>query len=481
MTGYTYVTKIDDFRFEIPRKGAMNVPGKIFASEKILPQIVHEQAAAQVQNVAMLPGIVGYSLAMPDIHWGYGFPIGGVGAFREDTGVISPGGIGYDISCGVRLYRTHVPMKQYENRIDEILQLLFAAVPSGVGSTGRLKLSKKDMVNVLTTGAQWAVSQGYGTAEDIPCIEDKGYMKEADPDTISQRARERGLNQLGTLGSGNHFLEIQEVTDIYDERIASIFGVFHGQMVIMVHTGSRGLGYQVCDDFIRVMVEASRRYQIKLPDRQLACAPIRSPEGKRYFGAMAAATNFARANRQIIGGWVQETMIRVLKISPKDLGMQLVYDVSHNIGKMEEHVIDGKKHTVCVHRKGATRAFPPGHRELPDVYQTTGQPVIVPGSMGTASYLMAGTEQALSETFGSTCHGAGRVLSRSAAKRKVRGQEIKQQLHQRNILVYTDSYSGLAEEAPMAYKDVDDVVDICHQAGISKKVCRMKPRGVIKG
>lgn len=475
------LNKIDAYRWEIPKQGSMHVPGIIYASEKLITQIMSDQALQQVKNVATLPGIVSASLAMPDIHWGYGFCIGGVAAFRYDEGIISPGGIGYDISCGVRLMRTDLPIKEIKGKIDDILKILFSAVPSGVGSTGKIKLSKNEIKKVLRKGARWAVQNGYGTQEDLDCIEDGGSMDEADPEELSPRALERGTNQLGTLGSGNHFMEIQEVTDIYDKETADTFGLFKGQLVIMIHTGSRGLGYQVCDDYIKVMANASQKYGISLPDRQLCCAPITSQEGKRYFAAMAAATNFARANRQVIGSWVKETLLRVLRMSPAQAGIRLVYDVSHNIGKIEEHEINGKKIKLCVHRKGATRSLPPGSEFLPEAYRDIGQPVIIPGTMGTASYVLVGTDQAVKETFGSTCHGAGRVMSRTEAKRRVRGQEVKDQLKRKNILVYTDSYKGLAEEVPLAYKDVDEVVEVCHQAGLSKKVARMVPWGVIKG
>lgn len=480
-TSSVTLNQIDTCQYEIPQQGNMRVPGRIYSSEELIKHVINDQAIQQVKNVAELPGIVNKSLGMPDIHWGYGFCIGGVAAFDADRGIISPGGIGYDISCGVRLMRTNLIFKEIKSNVENLIKILFTAVPSGIGSTGRLKLNKKQISDVLYKGAQWAVHAGYGSPDDLEYIEDAGYMKEADPEAVSKKAQERGLNQLGTLGSGNHFLEIQEVSDIYDTQAAEIFGLFKGQMVIMVHTGSRGLGYQVCDDYIKVMANASHKYGISLPDRQLACAPLQSDEGKAYFSAMAAATNFARANRQIIGSWITETLLRVLHMSPNDLGISLMYDVSHNIGKYENHVIDGKTKKVCVHRKGATRAFPPGSKDIPEAYCSVGQPVIVPGSMGTASYVLAGTQKALTETFGSTCHGAGRVMSRSAAKKKMRGCEVKEQLNRNDIIVYTDNYRGLAEEAPFAYKDVDKVVEICSQAGISRKVARMEPRGVIKG
>lgn len=473
--------KIDEWRWEIPKTGKMQVSGLIFASEEMLPKIEEDKATSQVANVAMLPGIVGKSLAMPDIHWGYGFPIGGVAATDVDEGVISPGGIGYDISCGVRLLRSNLKKQEVQNRIESLVNSLFTHVPSGVGSTGKLNLSVSEMRKVFELGAKWSVEKGLGTAEDLQTCEDGGVIETADPELPGTRAIERGKNQLGTLGSGNHFLEVQVVDEIYDNSAAAVFGLFPGQITVMIHTGSRGCGYQVCDDFLRIMQQATRKYQISLPDPQLCCAPLSSKEGKDYFAAMGAAANFARANRQTITHWVRESFMKTLSISPKDLGMSVVYDVCHNIGKIEEHEVNGKKMKLCVHRKGATRAFPKGHPEVPKKYRSVGQPVLIPGTMGTYSYVALGTEQALKETFGTTCHGAGRAMSRTKASKQMNGHQLQENLEKEGILVRTDSYRGLAEEAPFAYKNVNEVVEVCHKAGLSLKVARLKPLAVVKG
>lgn len=473
--------KIDDFRWKIEKDETMRVPGIIYASEKMLPKITEDKASTQVANVATLPGIIGASLAMPDIHWGYGFPIGGVAATTLSDGVVSPGGIGYDISCGVRLLRSDLTKDRIEKKITDLADSLFHHVPSGVGSSGRINLNQREMKKVFEKGARWAVERGLGDAEDLETCEDGGFIDQADPDLPSERAIERGKDQLGTLGSGNHFLEIQVVDEIYDEKVASVFGIFKDQVTVMIHTGSRGCGYQICDDFLRVMSAAIRKYQISLPDLQLACAPLSSKEGKDYFAAMGAGANYARANRQTITHWVREAFMKTLSIGPKDLGMGVVYDVCHNIGKIEEHDVEGKKIKVCVHRKGATRAFPAGHPEVPEKYRAVGQPVLIPGTMGTYSYVAVGTERAMKETFGTTCHGAGRAMSRSQAMKRVDGRQLQKELESNQIIVRTASYRGLAEEAPFAYKDVNEVVDVCHNAGISLKVARLKPLAVVKG
>ncbi|MDO8734575.1 MAG: RtcB family protein [Elusimicrobiota bacterium] len=456
--------KVDDYRWKIEKIGGMHTEGLIFASEKMVSNICSDNAYQQVSNVATLPGIVGYSLAMPDIHWGYGFPIGGVAAFNLNDGVISPGGIGYDINCGVRLLRTNLSKKDVGNHVKNLVAGLFTNIPSGVGSTGKINLSSQEVKNVLEKGASWAIDAGFGEKIDSEDIEEKGTLAGADNSSVSQRAIERGREQLGTLGAGNHFLEIQEVVEIYDEKYAQKFGIFLGQITVMIHTGSRGLGYQVCDDYIKVMLSAARKYGINLIDKQLACAPVLSDEGKKYFSAMACAANYAFANRQIITHWVRETFMKVLTKAPKDLGLELVYDVAHNIGKFEEHA--GRK--IFIHRKGATRSFP-------DI------PVLIPGTMGTASYVLVGTEQALKETWGSTCHGAGRVMSRTQALKGERGSELAKRLEGEGITVQAKEWKTLAEESPSAYKDVNLVVDVCHRAGISKKVAKMKPLGVVKG
>lgn len=480
MTHYN-LKKIDDYRWEIPKTGEMRVPGLIFASEGMLPKINEDKATSQVANVATLPGIVGKSLAMPDIHWGYGFPIGGVAATSLEDGVISPGGIGYDISCGVRLLRSNLKKEEIKNKIESIVNSLFAHVPSGVGSTGKMHLSVPEIKKVFEKGAKWSVEKGLGEKEDLESCEDGGWIQTADPELPSARAIERGKNQLGTLGSGNHFLEVQVVDEIYDEDCASVFGLFKGQITVMIHTGSRGCGYQICDDFLKVMQGATRKYQIPLPDPQLACAPLSSQEGKDYFAAMGAGANYARANRQTITQWVRESFMKTLSAGPKELGMSVVYDVCHNIGKIEEHEVGGKKMKLCVHRKGATRAFPKGHPEIPEKYRSVGQPVLIPGTMGTYSYVAVGTERAMKETFGTTCHGAGRAMSRTKASKQINGHQLRSDLEKEGILVRTDSYRGLAEEAPFAYKDVNEVVDVCHQAGISLKVARLKPLAIVKG
>ncbi|MBN1384849.1 MAG: RtcB family protein [Elusimicrobia bacterium] len=456
--------KIDEYRWRIEKTGSMKTEGLIFASEKMVPSICSDNAFQQVSNVAALPGILGKSLAMPDIHWGYGFPIGGVAAFSLDNGVISPGGIGYDINCGVRLLRTNLLKKDIEKHIKNLVSGLFSNIPSGVGSTGKINLSSQEVKNVLKKGAKWAVSKGFGQNDDLENTEETGMLEGAESSTVSQRAIERGREQLGTLGAGNHFLEIQEVVEVFDKDFAEKLKIFPGQVTLMIHTGSRGLGYQVCDDYIKEMHSAAKKYGIVLPDRQLACAPVLSEEGRKYFSAMASAANYAWANRQIIMHWVRETFMRVLTKSPKDLGLELVYDVAHNIGKFEEH--SGKR--IFIHRKGATRSFP-------------GIPVLIPGTMGTASYVLVGTEQALKETWGSTCHGAGRTMSRTQALKGMRGNELARQLENNGITVQAKTWKTLAEEAPNAYKDVDMVVDVCHNAGISKKVAKMKPFGVVKG
>ena len=476
--------KVDEFRWRIPEsyKAGMRVPGLIYADEGMIQQIVDDQAAEQVANVAFLPGIVNYSLAMPDIHWGYGFAIGGVAAMRVNDGVVSPGGVGFDINCGVRIMRTNLTREQVSPKIKELIDALFNAVPSGVGSRGRVKLDSKEISEVLIKGSRWAVEKGYGRPEDLETTEENGEMKDANPDRVSPRAKERGIPQVGTLGSGNHFLEVGVIDEIYEPDIAKAMGIEDtGQIVLYVHCGSRGLGHQVADDHIKVMVRAMQKYGIQVPDRQLACAPVNSPEGKHYLTAMRCAANYAWANRQCITHWVRESFCRVMGISEKDAGLELIYDVTHNIAKLEEHEVDGLNEQLCVHRKGATRAFPPGHPDVPEKYRAVGQPIFIPGDMGRMSYIMAGTEQAMKETFGSTCHGAGRLQSRSAMKKRFSGREVLSQLEKRGIAVRAGSMSGLAEEAPEAYKDVESVVNIAHGAGISKKVARTKPIAVVKG
>ncbi len=472
---------IDKYRWEVPRSGSMRVPGMVYATASMLEDTPQQEPLKQVANVATLPGILKASLAMPDMHWGYGFPIGGVAAFDWESGIISPGGVGYDINCGVRLATTSIIEKEIRPKLEDLVNALFRRIPSGVGSTGSIKLTVSEEKKVLQEGSRWAVRQGYGEEVDLEHTEDGGCMPNADPEAISKRALERGLKQLGTLGSGNHFLEIGVVESVYDDQAAQAFGLFSGQVTLMLHSGSRGLGYQVCDDFLARMSQHVKKLDFDLPDRQLACAMIQSEQGRRYYNAMACAANYAWANRQILMHMSKDVMLGVLGISPRDLGLNLVYDVCHNIAKKESHVIDGKKRTVCVHRKGATRSFPPNHEAICARYQHTGQPVIIPGDMGTASYVMAGTQRAMEETFGSTCHGAGRVLSRKAAKKASRGRSIQRELEMKGILVKWTGRSTLAEEMPDAYKDVSQVVDVVHNAGISKKVAKLRPIAVVKG
>lgn len=476
--------KIDNNRYKIPKsyKSGMRTDGLIYASENMVSRISQDQAPEQIANVATLPGIIGYAMAMPDIHWGYGFPIGGVAAFDIDEGIISPGGVGYDINCGVRLLRTDLTEEDVKDKIKTLVRAMFSNVPSGVGSKGKIRIDDKEVKEVLRNGAQWALKKGYGWQEDIDRIEERGALQGANPDRVSRRAIERGRPQLGTLGAGNHFLEIQVVDDIYDQESAKTLGIEHiGQVTIMIHTGSRGLGYQICDDNVKILGKVTRKYGISIPDRQLACAPIKSPEGKSYFEQMACAANYAWANRQCIMHWVRDAFEKVLGKKAEDLGMNLIYDVTHNIAKFEEHVVHGETKKVCVHRKGATRAFAPGHKDIPEIYRDIGQPVIIPGDMGTHSYLLLGTQEAMQETFGSTCHGAGRLMSRSAAMRQTKGRRIDQELEKLGVYVLSASNEVLRQEIPEAYKDIDMVVDAVHQAGISRKIVRMRPIGVVKG
>ncbi|HEY3346951.1 MAG TPA: RtcB family protein [Nitrospirota bacterium] len=475
--------RLDEYRWEVPLgyKPGMRVPGIIYASEALMEQIRQDQSIEQVANAATLPGIVKASLAMPDMHFGYGLPIGGVIATRMQDGVITPGGVGFDINCGVRVLRTNLSRADIKDKVRALIEGIYASIPTGVGSKGALKLSPAEFDKMLVKGARWAVENGYGSRGDLDHIEARGAIEGADPEKISERAYERGRNQLGTLGSGNHFGEIQYVERIFDADAAEAFGLREGQVALMVHTGSRGFGHQVCTDYLKVMDSAVRKYGFTLPDRQLACAPIDSPEGQDYLGAMRAAANFGFTNRQVIAHWAEETFLRVLGISPRDLGMTLIYDVAHNIVKFEDHIVDGKAMKLAVHRKGATRAFPPGHPETPDVYKSVGQPVLIPGDMGTASYILAGTERGMQETFGSTCHGAGRVMSRTAAVKACRGRSIERELEDAGIIARYTGRDALKEEIPEAYKDIDLVVDVVHNAGIAKRVARLRPLGVIKG
>ena len=476
--------KIDDYRWEIPQDfdPGMRVPGRIFCDERLLETVRKDQALLQVANVAHLPGIVNYSLAMPDIHWGYGFPIGGVAATDPDQGgVISPGGIGFDINCGVRLLRTHLTFPEVQPKLKTLVAALFNRIPCGVGQSGDIHISNSERPKIATQGARWMVRKGYGVEEDLAYTEAGGCLEGADPDAVSERAYQRGRDQLGTLGSGNHFLEVQVVDHIFDLEAARRFGLEENQVTLMIHSGSRGFGYQVCDDFLDEMRRTLTKYHIQVPDIQLACAPVSSPEGKRYLAAMRAAANYAWANRQCLMYLARAVFEKVFGRSWQDLGMDLIYDVAHNIAKFERHKVNGIEKLLCIHRKGATRAFPPGHPELPEVYRDFGQPVVIPGDMGRNSYLLLGTQQAFEETFGTTCHGAGRLMSRSQAVRSSRGRSIEAELEEQGVIVMGRGRNGIAEEQPAAYKDVNDVVNVVHQAGIAKRVARMRPIGVIKG
>ncbi len=478
------IEKVDDYRWMIPKsyKAGMRVPGLIYADKKLLEDIREEQALEQVVNVAFLPGIVGYSMAMPDSHWGYGFPIGGVAAMRVSDGVVSPGGVGFDINCGVRILRTNLTEEDVKPRKKEVMDSLFHSVPSGLGSEGKIKLRSGEIDKVLVHGSRWAVEKGFGRPEDLDTTEEKGEMPGTDPSKVSGRAKERGTPQLGTLGSGNHFLEMAVVDEIQEPEIAKVMGIDRlGQVMLLVHCGSRGLGHQVADDYIKVMVKAMLEYGIEVPDRQLACSPVKSPQGQAYLSAMRCAANYAWANRQCITHWVRESFCKAMGKCEEEAGLELIYDVAHNIAKLEEHEVDGKKQTVCVHRKGATRAFPAGQPDVPQKYAKIGQPVLIPGDMGRFSYVLVGTERAMKETWGSTCHGAGRVKSRAAAKKMASGREVLNAWEVRGITVRTGSLSGLAEEASEAYKDVTSVVGVAHNAGISKIVARTRPIGVVKG
>jgi tRNA-splicing ligase RtcB len=473
------IKRIGDVEWEVPigYTPNMRVPGRFFLSEALYTTL-DEGSVQQLANVATMPGIIKYSLAMPDIHWGYGFPIGGVAAFDMEQGVISPGGVGFDINCGVRLISTPLREEDLHSR-RELIERLFKAVPTGVGARSTLRLSGKDLEEMMEQGAAWAVEHGFGQEEDLPRCEQHGCMEQADAAKVSTKACQRGMPQCGTLGSGNHFLEIQVAREIMDEQAARAFGISEGQICFMVHCGSRGLGHQVCTDHLKLLGAATKKYKIELPDRQLACAPLTSPEGKDYFGGMAAAANYAWANRQMIMHWARKVFVDLYGIEYKD--MHLIYDVAHNVAKIEEHTIDGTTRTCCVHRKGATRAFGPGSPDIPSEFREIGQPVLIPGSMGTSSYLLKGTSTAMEKTFGSTCHGAGRVLSRTAAKKRWRGAALKEELKRRGIVIKAKSNAGIAEEAPEAYKPSEEVVRVVHRAGLSLEVARFEPLGVIKG
>ena len=473
--------KLDDYRWLVPRgtRPGMLTDALIYTDERLLKDLLKDLSLEQAVNVAMLPGIVGRSLAMPDIHQGYGFPIGGVAATDpREGGVVSPGGVGFDINCGVRLLASTLTVDDVRPKIRELVNQLFRDIPSGAGQKGFIKISYDDLDRVLSDGAAWMVENGYGRPEDLRHCEESGTIDGADPAAVSDHAKKRGLPQIGTLGSGNHFLEVQYVERVFEPEIAQVLGLYENEVVVLIHSGSRGLGHQVCTDSLREMGEGMRRYGINLPDRQLACVPANSPEGEAYLAAMRASANFAWANRQGITHFTRQAFKRIFGEKEE---LRLIYDVCHNIAKLERHQVGGRERQVMVHRKGATRAFPGSRPEVPDDYKAIGQPVLIPGSMGTASYVLVGTEGAMRESFGTTCHGAGRVMSRTAAKKSPHAQNARQRLEEQGILVRAESRDGISEEIPEAYKDVDAVIDVVHNAGLSKRVARLKPIGVIKG
>ena len=482
MTIKDEIKKIKDNVYEIPGSynKKMRASGRLYIDDESF-EVLEEGAVQQIVNVACLPGVYRYSIAMPDIHFGYGFPIGGVAAFNMRNGIVSPGGVGFDINCGVRLIKSNLSLEDIQDHLDELVDALFKNVPSGVGSKGKVKLSPEDINNVLDYGAEWAVENGYGWDEDLEVLEENGRIKAADSSKVSDKAKKRGIPQLGSLGSGNHFLEIQVVDEIYNEEVAKVYGLEKGMIVVMVHTGSRGCGHQVCSDYLRLMDKAYKTYKIDIADRQLACAPLDSKEAQNYLKAMYAAANYAWANRQMITHWIRESFEEVLGKSARDMDMQIIYDVAHNIAKEETHDFKGNDVEVLVHRKGATRAFGPGREEVPLKYREVGQPVLIPGTMGTASYVLHGTQTAMEETFGSTAHGAGRILSRSQAKKDYNPEDIVNNMESNGIKVKATSKNVIAEEAPGAYKDVDSVVRVSDSTGIAKLVCKVKPLAVTKG
>jgi len=484
MVDLAQLDRITPLKWRLPKsyRPYMRVDGIIFASERLLQgRAGGTDPLDQVANAASLPGIVGASLAMPDIHYGYGLPIGGVVATLESAGVVTPGGVGYDINCGVRLLASALTVSDVRPHLQKIANALFERIPCGVGCRGKIKLSPAKLADVLRHGSGWAVAQGYGAVSDLERTEAGGRLENANPDVITKKAYQRGLEQIGTLGAGNHFVEVQFVEEIFDQAAAEAFGLFKDQVTVMLHSGSRGFGHQVCTDALASLANAFPKFGIEIPDRQLVCAPADSPEGRRYIEAMSCAANYAWANRQCLGRWAIEAIEHALGIGPSQHGLSLVYDVAHNILKRESHQIEGRPRKLMVHRKGATRAFPPGHPELPESYRHVGQPVIIPGDMGTASYVLVGTDTAMRETFGSTCHGAGRVMSRHQAIKNARGREIDRELGELGIIVRSASRRTLAEEMPAAYKDIDEVVRVVHEAGISRKVARLRPLAVVKG
>lgn len=483
MVSFSDLKRINDYEWEIPKsfRSDMRVPVRLYVTRELLDQAMGDKSLDQAINAATLPGLVGYVTVMPDMHQGYGFPIGGVAATRYPEGVISPGGIGYDINCGVRLLASQIPVETAEPHMDELASALNHYCPSGVGKGSSLRLSDREIDQVITDGARWAYKNGYGTENDLRRTEEGGRLAGADPQAVSPRAKKRGRPQLGSLGAGNHFIEVDLIDEIYDEGAAAIMGLQEGNIALQIHCGSRGLGHQVCSDYVRRLQSAVHKYNIKLPDRELVCAPLDSLEGQDYLAAMRGAANYAFANRQTLAHWARQAFEEVLAGRTKNWNLHQVYDIAHNIGKVETHIVDGEEIEVCVHRKGATRAFGPGYKGLPDEYQSIGQPVLVPGSMGTSSWVLVGTEKGMLRSFGSSCHGAGRTMSRSKAKKTVWGSDLRKELERDGIKIRARSMAGLAEEAPIAYKDVDAVVETVAGAGIARKVARLVPLAVIKG
>ncbi|MEA3407539.1 MAG: RtcB family protein [Chloroflexota bacterium] len=475
--------RVDEYIWEIPQdyRDDMRVPARLFADTELFDAAFGDRSVEQLINTATLPGVVKYAMAMPDFHQGYGFPIGGVAGIDPHSGVISPGGVGYDINCGVRLLFSQLDREQIEPFREDLMDALYQSCPSGLGGDGRVRVSERELENLLVEGANWALKKGLARREDVEHTEEEGNISGADPSKVSARAKERGLSQVGSLGAGNHFVELDVVQAIYDPEAADAFGLRERQVVVQIHCGSRGFGYQVCDDYVKGLQSAVQKYDLHLPDRQLVCAPIDSPEGRDYYAAMACAVNYAFVNRQVLAMGAREAFEKVLAGKVADFDLRQVYDVAHNIAKFETHTVDGHEMELCIHRKGATRSFPPGHPEVPADYRDVGQPVLVPGSMGTASYVLAGQQEAMELTFGSSCHGAGRTMSRTAARKKVWGEDLRDEMEEGGIAVRAGSMRGFSEEAPLAYKDVDHVVDTVHGLGIAHKVARLEPLGIIKG
>jgi tRNA-splicing ligase RtcB len=475
--------RVDAYTWELPKdyRDDMRVPVRIYADTELFDAAFGDRTVEQLMNTATLPGIVKYAMALPDMHQGYGFPIGGVAGIDASSGVISPGGVGYDINCGVRLLASNLDWEEVEPHRDNLMDALNQSCPSGLGGDGRLRVERRELDELLSEGASWARKEGLAREADVNHTEERGSLPGADPSQVSHRAKERGLTQVGSLGSGNHFLELDVIQDIYNPDVADVFGLREGQVVVQIHCGSRGFGHQVCDDYVKSLQSAVKKYDIYLPNRQLVCAPIDSPEGKAYYGAMACAVNYAFVNRQVLAMGAREAFERVLAGKVSDFDLRQIYDVAHNIAKFEEHRVNGEARRLCIHRKGATRCLPPNHEAVPAPYREVGQPVLVPGSMGTASYVLVGQEKAMDLTFGSTCHGAGRTMSRTAARKKVWGHDLREELEAGGIAVRASSMKGLAEEAPLAYKDVSRVVETVHGLGIAHKVARLVPLGVIKG